>query len=307
MFLAMAAFLIAALCVPGSFGADALKFALAYLVVRVAHIMLYLLASREDRALRRSVSGLAVSMGIGTGLLVLASFTSGALQLVIWGVALTLDVGGPLVIDMTGWRLMPAHFAERHGAIVIIALGEAIVAIGVGAHEHVDAGIIAAAVLSVILAACLWWAYFDVAAIVGGRRLADAEPGREQNTIARDSYSYLHFPMIAGIALLAVGVKQALPDLGAPLGTVAATSLAGGSAMFLLALFAFRYRNMHTLGIRRVVCAVVLLALVALHTEISALALLGAVTGVLVAMIVYEALRYAESRDRVRHQTVEQT
>ncbi len=243
MFVAMGAFLIAALCVPGAFGKDALAFALAYAVVRVAHILLFMLASREDRALRRSVLGLAVSTAIGAGLLIVAAFTSGATQLALWGLALVLDVGGPMVIDTVGWRLVPGHFAERHGAIVIIALGESIVAIGVGAHEHLDAGIVAAALLGLVVAACLWWAYFDVSAIVGGRFLERAAPGREQNRIARDSYSYLHFPMVAGIALLAVGLKHTLADVDAPLGIVAAVSLLGGTAMYLLAQFAFRLRN----------------------------------------------------------------
>jgi low temperature requirement protein LtrA len=307
MFTAMAAFVIAALCVPRAFGADALLFALAYTVVRVAHILLFGLASREDPELRHSVVGLALSTAIGTGLLIVAAFTGGALQLALWGVALVLDVGGPLVIEMAGWRLVPAHFAERHGAIVIIALGESIVAIGVGAHEHVDAGIVAAAVLALVLAACLWWAYFDVTAIVAGRFLARAAPGREQNRIARDAYSYLHFPMVAGIALLAVGLKQTLAHVSAPLGLVSAFALLGGTAAFLLAQVAFRQRVMHSLSVRRLLSALALLAALALHAAVSALALLGVATGLLLAMIVYEALRYADVRDRVRHRVLEQT
>src|SRR5262249_55236179 len=145
MFLAMGAFLIAALAVPGSFGHDALTFALAYAVVRIAHILLFMLASRDDPELRHSVLGLAISTAIGAGLLIAASFADGGLQLGIWGLALVLDVGGPLLIEPAGWRLVPGHFAERHGAIIIIALGESIVSIGVGAHERIDAGIIAAA------------------------------------------------------------------------------------------------------------------------------------------------------------------
>src|ERR1700722_10383047 len=234
MFLAMAAFLIAALCVPGAFGADALAFGLAYGVVRVAHIMLFVMASREDAALRKAVSGLAVSTAIGAGLILLAAFTSGALQLALWGLALLLDAGGPYLFGADGWKLVPGHFAERHGAIVTIALGESIVAIGVGAHEKIDAGIVAAAVLGMVLAASLWWAYFDVTAIVAGRRLERAKEGRERNEIARDSYSYLHFPMVAGIALVAVGLKLTLAHVGDSLGVVPAAALLGGGAVYLL-------------------------------------------------------------------------
>ena len=305
MFGAMAAFLIAALCVPGAFGGDALAFAVAYAVVRVAHILLFLLASRDDPELRHSVVGLALSTAIGAGLLLVAAFASAGARPAIWGIALVLDVGGPLVIEPAGWRLVPRHFAERHGAIVIIALGESIVAIGVGAHEHVDWGIVAAAVLALVLAACLWWAYFDVAAIVAGRFLERAEPGREQNRIARDSYSYLHFPMIAGVALLAVGLKRTLADVPGDLGIVSSFALLGGAALFLLAQVAFRLRVMHTMAVRRLLTALALLAALALHAEISALALLAVATGLLVAMIVYEAIRYAEVCDRVRHRSLE--
>jgi low temperature requirement protein LtrA len=305
MFVAMGAFLIAALCVPGAFGSDALAFAIAYAVVRVAHITLFLLASREDPELRHSVVGLALSTAIGAGLLLIAAFTGGALQLSLWALALALDAGGPLVIEVAGWRLMPGHFAERHGAIVIIALGESIVAIGVGAHERIDAGIIGAAVLALVLAACLWWAYFDVSAVVAGRFLERAAPGREQNGLARDSYSYLHFPMVAGIGLLAVGLKQTLAGVSDSLSLVAAAALLGGTALFLLAQFAFRLRTMHTLGVRRLLCALALLALLPLYGQIPAIALLGIATGLLVAMILYEAIRYADVRERVRHRVLQ--
>ena len=132
---------------------------------------------------------------------------------------------------------------------MIIALGESIVAIGVGAKATIGAGVVAAAVLGIVVAAALWWAYFDVAAIVAARRLAKAAPGRERNEIARDSYSYLHFPMVAGIALIAVGIKRTLIDVDEPLSLVAATALLGGAAMYLLAHVAFRLRNMHSLSI----------------------------------------------------------
>ncbi len=262
MFAAMAAFLIAALCVPGAFGSEALLFACAYAAVRAAHIVLFMLASGEDEALRHSVLGLAASTAIGVGLLLVAAFTSGALQLALWGLALVLDAGGPFLFGADGWKLVPGHFAERHGAIVIIALGESIVAIGVGAKATIGAGVVVAAVLGIVIAAALWWTYFDVTAIIAARRLAKAAEGRERNEIARDSYSYLHFPMVAGIALIAVGMKRTIVDVDEPLKLVAAVALLGGAAMYLFAHVAFRLRNMHTLSGRRLVCAIVLLALV---------------------------------------------
>jgi low temperature requirement protein LtrA len=302
MFAAMAAFLVAALCVPGAFGSEALLFACAYAAVRGAHIVLFLLASREDPRLRHSVMGLAGSTALGGGLLFAAAFAGGAVQLGLWGLALLLDMGGPFLFGAEGWKLVPGHFAERHGLIVIIALGESIVAIGVGAQPVIGAGVVAAAVLGMAIAAALWWVYFDVVAIVAARRLSRAPEGRERNEIARDSYSYLHFPMVAGIALLAVGMKRTLLGVDDPLRLVPAVALLGGAALYLLAHVAFRLRNMRTLNRRRLVCAIVLLALVPAGTALPALATLGVLAALLAALISYEALRYAEVRDRVRHQ-----
>ncbi|HEV7528965.1 MAG TPA: low temperature requirement protein A [Solirubrobacteraceae bacterium] len=302
IFVAMGAFLVAALCVPGAFGSDALLFACAYAVVRTAHIVLFMLASHEDPALRQSVIGLAGSTAVGSGLLFAAAFTSGALQLAIWGLALLLDAGGPLLFGQDGWKLVPEHFAERHGLIVIIALGESIVAIGVGAKASIDAGVVLAGLLGVAVGAALWWVYFDVTAIVARRRLAKAAEGRERNGVARDSYSYLHFPMVAGIALIAVGLKRTIVHVDEPLNIVSAAALLGGAAQYLLAHVAFRWRNMHTLSVRRLLCALVLLALLPAATALSALLTLAILAALLLALIVYEAVRYADSRDRIRHQ-----
>ncbi len=303
IFAAMAAFLITALCVPGAFGGEALLFACAYAAVRFAHILLFTIASREDAELRRSVVGLAGSTAVGVALLVLAAFTGGALQVGLWGLALVLDAGGPFLFGAEGWKLVPGHFAERHGLIVIIALGESIVAIGAGTGARVDAGVVAAAVLGVVVAGALWWMYFDVVAPVAARRLERAEEGRERNEIARDSYSYLHFPMVAGIALVALGMKKTVGHVGQPLKLVPAVALLGGAALYLLAHVAFRLRNMRTLSRRRLFVAGVLVLLVPAEVagKPPALATLGVVAAVLATLIAYESLRYAEARDRVRH------
>jgi low temperature requirement protein LtrA len=303
IFVAMAALLVTALCVPGAFGTEALLFACAYGVVRGAHIVLFTIASRDDAALRRSVTGLGITTAIGVGLLVIAALIGGALQLGLWGLALALDMGGPYLFGADGWKLVPGHFAERHGLIVLIALGESIVALGVGAKAELDVRIVTAAVLGVVVAATLWWVYFDVTAIVAERRLSQTEEGRERNELARDSYSYLHFPMVAGIALLAVGLKRTLGDVEDSLKLVPAATLLGGAALYLLAHVAFRLRNLHTLSRRRLVCAIVLLALVPITVGlgVSSLTTLAILAGVLVGLILYEALRFAEMRERVRH------
>jgi low temperature requirement protein LtrA len=304
MFAAMAAFLVAALCVPRAFGADALLFACAYGVVRSAHIALFMLASRDDPALRQSVLGLAVSTAVGVGLLVSAAFAGGALQLAIWGLAVLLDLGGPFLFGADGWKLVPGHFAERHGAIIIIALGESIVAIGAGTSAGVDAGVVAAAVLGIVVACAMWWLYFDVVAIIAARRLAKASAGRERNNIARDSYSYLHFPMVAGIALVAVGLKKTLGHVSHPLELVPAATMLGGGALYLLAHVAFRWRNLRTLNRQRLLCAAALGLLLLADSQLKppSLVTLAVLAALLTGLIVYEATRFAELRDRVRHQ-----
>jgi low temperature requirement protein LtrA len=301
MFTAMAAFLVAALSVPEAFDSLGLLFAMAYGVVRVSHIALFILASRDDPRLRQSVIGLAGGTAVGVGLLATASFFDGALQGALWGLALLLDMAEPYFFGAEGWKLVPGHFAERHGLIVIIALGESIVAIGVGAEIGIDAGVVAAAVLGVAVTAALWWLYFDVVALVSQRRLEQAPAGRVRNEMARDTYSYLHFPMVAGIVLLALGLKKTLGDVGEPLDTVPAVAMLGGTALYLLAHIAMRWRNIHTLNRQRLFCAALLVALVPAAVELPALATLGIVVAVLVTLIAYETRLYGEGRQRVRH------
>jgi low temperature requirement protein LtrA len=302
MFAAMAAFLVVALCVPGAFGDEALLLACAYAIVRFSQIALFVLASRDDPDLRHAVWGLLASTAIGVSLLVAASFADGPLQGGLWALALTLDMGGPLLIDPAGWRLEPGHFAERHGLIVIIALGESIVAIGVGAEAGVTTGVVVAATLGIVIAAALWWLYFDIVALVAERRLSNAAPGRERNTIARDSFSYLHFPMVAGIVLVALGLKKTLEHVDDPLKTVPAAALLGGVAVYLLAHVAFRWRNVHRFSWQRLLTAVLLVALLPVALELSALTTIAIVGVLLSALIAFETWRFAELRDRMRHQ-----
>jgi len=302
MFAAMASFLLVAICVPEAFDSLALEFALAYGAVRAAHIALFILASREDPALRRSTVGLAAGTAIGVRLLLAASLFDGLAQAAVWSLALFLDMAEPFFFGSEGWKLVPGHFAERHGLIIIIALGESIVAIGAGAEASLTAGIAAAAVLGVTVAAALWWTYFDVVALVSARRLARAPEGRERNELARDSYSYLHFPMVAGIVLSALAFEQAVHHGGDPLDSVNAAALFGGTALYLLGHVAFRWRQVHSLSRQRSLAALgaILLYPVALH--VPALLTPALVLVLLCVLIVYEVTRFAETRERVRHE-----
>jgi low temperature requirement protein LtrA len=302
IFVAMAALLIVAICLPAAFDDLALEFALAYGVVRGGHIALFVIASRDDPDLRSSVSGLAVGTAVAVALLIGASFLDGAAQGGVWVLALLIDWGEPYLFGAEGWKLVPAHFAERHGLILIVALGESIVAIGVGADVSLTAGIAAAAVLGISLVAGMWWTYFDVVALFSVRRLVQAPEGKVRNELARDSYSYIHFLMVAGIVLAALGLKKTLADVDDPLEIAPAFALLGGLAIYLLGLVAFRFRHVRTINRQRLVFALLLLAAFPAATELPSLAMLALITAVLCAMIAYEHTGYGERRTELRHE-----
>jgi low temperature requirement protein LtrA len=301
MFASMAAMLVAALAVPDAFGDDALAFGVAYFVVRVLHLVLYAVAAKGDPDLMGAVTRLVPSATIGPALILAAAAFDGGAQASLWALALVIDFGGVLVMGMSGWRVSASHFAERFGLVIILALGESIVSIGVGAAGlPLDADLIVAATLGLIVAASLWWAYFDVVAPVASRRLREAQ-GIERTRLARDSFAYLHFPMVAGIVLVALGVKKTLGHVHDPLDIVPAVALCGGITLYLLAHVAFRLRNVHTLNRQRVVAAAACAAIIPVATEVSGLAALASVAAICVLLIAYEAVRFREARHRVRH------
>jgi low temperature requirement protein LtrA len=301
LFAAMAAFLIAAICEPEAFDGLALEFALAYGAVRAAHIALFLIASRDDPAFRRSTVGLGVGTALGVGLLIAGSFLDAGPRAAVWGFALVLDIAEPYLFGSEGWHLVPGHFAERHGLIIIIALGESIVAIGAGAGAEMTWGIAGAATLGIAILAAMWWMYFDVVALVSARRLANAPEGKVRNELARDSYSYIHFPMVAGIILAALGLKKTLGHVDDPLETVPAFALLAGVALYLLGLVAFRFRHVKTINWRRLALALALVALLPAATELAALAILAIVAVLLWVLVIVETRGYGEGREQVRH------
>jgi low temperature requirement protein LtrA len=298
VFAAMAAMLVAALAAPGALGDHAVAFAVAYLVVRALHLFLYLQRT-DDPGVHRAIRRMALPL-LTSPLLLLAAalLLDGAALRWAWLGILVFDFSGVFLAGSEGWVVSASHFVERHGLVVIIALGESIVAVGAGA-EGFDANVVAGAVLGVVVSAGLWWAYFDVVAVVAARRLA-ALHGAERARMARDSYSYLHLPMVAGIILLALGVKKVLGHPSEPLSTTAAVALCGGPALYFAAHVAFRLRNVRTWSVRRVVAVVVLLGLIGPATEVDALVSLALVAAVVAALTAYETLRYKGARARVR-------
>jgi low temperature requirement protein LtrA len=301
MLAAMGAMLFVALAVPGAFGDDAVLFGAAYLLVRLLHLVLSAIVARDDPDRRGALLRFAPTAIFGASLLVLAGFLDGNDRIAVWVIALAIDYLGPVVIGVgRGWRVAPEHFAERHGLIVLIALGESIIAIGVGAGFELGTGVIVAAGLGIVVVSALWWLYFDVAAIFARRRLIQAE-GLELHRLALDSYSYLHLPMIAGIVLFAFGLKTTLGDVGAALDTVPAVGLCAGAALYLLAHIAFLFRTTGRVFRRRTVGAALLLALVPVAVAIPALAALALVSAVCSLVVAYEVIRHREHRVQVRH------
>jgi low temperature requirement protein LtrA len=297
---AMGAMLIVSVAVPGAFTDHGLIFGVAYLTVRLLHLGAYALLARADPSLGGVVARLASTAIPGAALLVLGGALHGTPRAICWIAALLVDYGGLAVRGVEGWRVQPSHFAERHGLIIIIALGESIVSLGLGASGlDLDARVVTGALLGVAISAALWWAYFDVVAIVAERRLRDA-PYERQIRIARDSYTYLHLPMVAGIVVFAVGAKRAL-EVSGELPAVPAWALCAGVALYLVALSAFKRRNIGSWNEPRLAAAAALVALAPVATQLPALLSLTIVALVVCALIAYEVTRYREARERIRH------
>jgi low temperature requirement protein LtrA len=297
---AMAAMLVASLAVPDAFGEAGILFGGAYFVVRLLHLALYAFTTGDFPEARRAVIAFAPGFLGGPALLVVAGALSGSAQGVLWAFALAIDYGVALLRGVAGFRLHAGHFVERHGLIIIIALGESIVAIGVGAAGlEPGVGVVLAAVLGVVLAAGLWWAYFDYVALAAEGRLIRA-PRHERATMARDSYSYLHLPMVAGIVLVALGIKKTLAHIEDPLGTIPAVALCGGVALYLLGHNAFRLREVGSVSVPRLAATAVSLALIPAAVRLPALVTLAATAALLVALAAYETFHPGELGRKLR-------
>ncbi|WP_167399041.1 low temperature requirement protein A [Arthrobacter pityocampae] len=292
----MVAMFIAALAIPEAFDdlegglSGPFVLALAYFVVRAMHLLLYLYAARGDGPLQRQVLKLSLVMVPGAALILTGAVIGGTAQTWLWAAGLALDIALTYLTSTGGnWRLLSAaHWTERHGLVVILALGESIVAIGVGAsQEPVSIPILLGAVFGIALSVCLWWLHFDVTAIAAEHRFA-ALHGPERISAAVDAYSYLHLPLVAGIILSAFGVEDVLAHVfdTADFGLLGSVALFGGAALFLIGSSAFWRRMAGSWRKLRLVGAAVLLLVVpagALLAPLAALALAAALAVVLVA------------------------
>ncbi len=299
LFAAMAAMLIAALAVPQAFGDDAVVFGLAYFAVRAIHIAVYTYGA-PDVDVRDAIVNLATGLLIAPGLIVVAGFLDGGAQAGLWIVALLIDYGTPYLRDVSGFRVAASHFAERFGLIVIIALGESIVAVGTGlGDDPLTGGVVVAALAGITLAAAQWWLYFDVVAIIASRKLSEAK-GIARNRLARDSWGVLHGLLIAGIILTALGVKKTIGDVGEPLETVPAVALCGGVAVYLLGHVAMRLRSVGSLNRERAFVAVLALALIPFAAAVDSLAALLVIAALTTGLAAYEAMHFRERRAKLR-------
>jgi low temperature requirement protein LtrA len=229
-------------------------------------------------------------------LIVIAAFVPSGLSPVLWLAALAVGFVGPILAGVGGWRVHLAHFAERHGLIVIIALGEALAAIGLGARStRLGGEVIVAAVLGVLIAASFWLAYFDFFS-TGVERLLMDRRGEQRVALARDAYTYLHLPMVAGIVLFAYGMRTTLAHVHAEMRVIPALALCGGSALYLLAYVALRWRVSHSLSRGRTIASLAFLVLWPVALAVPALVTVALVAAVWVSLHGYELIWWREAR-----------
>ena len=317
LLIAMVPMFVLALSIPESFDDlpgglyGPVVLAVCYFTFRLMHLVMFWVIARDDPGLRAQILRFAPSMVAGTTLLLVAAALDGTAQTLMWVAALVADYVGTILGGASGWRIRSAgHFAERHGLILIVALGESIVAIGVGvASLPVSWPIVVASFLGLAVAAALWWTYFDVSALDGEHALA-AEPEPTRARLARDAYTFLHVPLIAGVVLIALGMKKVLEYVGDssdhtltdPLAAVPLYALFGGVILFLLGQVGFEWLTTQQLEFSRLLATISLVVLAPVAAQLAALATLGLVAVVLVAMVAFETVRHADHRSEVRAQ-----
>ncbi len=291
---------IAALAVPDAFGTHRLLFGVALFVVAATFVGLYALVSKHEPELLAAVLGLSRAVLLASALILAAAFVPAGIRPVLWALAVVIAYLGPQLEGLEGWRVEPAHFAERHGLIVIIAIGESLSAIGFGARgTHLGTAVIAAVVLGLVVASSFWLAYFDFAS-TGVQRLLANRRGTERTALARDAYTYAHLPMVVGIILFAFAMRAALRDVHAELSSVQAVALCCGSALYVLAFVALRWRVARQLGRGRPIAGLAFVLLTPAAAALPALAALALVAAVWLGLHAYELIRWREERARRR-------
>jgi low temperature requirement protein LtrA len=299
MFAAMAAIMVLALLMPDFFDEDrgasvAMVAAAAYVMVRLMHLVLFYVAGREDPGIIAAVSRLARTVVVAAVLLIGGAYLGGTWQLTLVTVAVVIDIVGAFLGGGQGWLLALGHFAERHALIVIIALGEAIVAIGVGASQvQVSASLLVLSAIGVMVACSMWVSYFDRASNSLEEAVAERS-GVDQVTTARDVYSIMHFLLVAGLLLIALAMKSAIKyteeGWQTPLAGYAALGLGTGLFLYLGGLWLMRRRAGAPTSPVEPIVALLALTLVVVGTMIPALI---AFTAAAILALVWRGLRPA--------------
>jgi low temperature requirement protein LtrA len=300
MIVAMAAIFILSLMIPESYAAAhgevfaPVVVALCYTIVRVVHGITYVVASGSDRALRRQVIlTMAASTLPSSTLFFVGAVIGSPWQVWIWLIAFVADVVLVYLTSKDGdWRVnSPAHFAERYGLIVILALGESIVAIGAGvAREPVSATIIVGALLAVGMAVALWWAYFVRIARSAEHALSSAT-GVRRARLATDGFTYLHITLVAGIILAALGIEVAMEYVGEfehSFAWFGAIALSGGVSLYLFGSALFHRRMTGNWLWVRIAGATVVLLSVFVTAAVASLIALGITLALVIVMLVVE-------------------
>jgi len=268
------------------------------------HLVVYIPAAVGDAELRHQVGITWMPMLAGAGLLVTGVLVGGSLQTLMFAGALVVDWGGIYLISRRGnWRLHSvAHLTERHGLFIILAIGESVVAIGVGAAEQPISGpLLFAAVLGVAAAVCLWWLYFDVVSLAAEHRLLE-EQGQARVRLAFEAYTYGHFPIVAGVVVAAVGVEGVLAHAGEDdqLGGFYALALFGGVALYVGGHLSFNCRLHSRLNRARLITLAMLLVALPVGAQLPPLAGLLGLVLILGGLVAFETVRYADLRSRLR-------
>jgi low temperature requirement protein LtrA len=302
MFAAMAAGFFMALSVPDAFQDEAAWFAVAYFVARVLHTTLYAWGVRQDPGYLAAVIRLAPWFLVAALVALIGGFVDPDYRAWIWLASLAIDAVGTLTVGRREWRISPSHFAERFALIVIIALGESIVAIGIGTSDlERDTTYALSVVVAFAGVAALWWAYFDFTAIAAERSLRRASAAARV-PLARDVFTFFHYPIVLGIILYAVAAKKTLEHPVDPLSDAGRWSLGLGVAMFLCAFALMRFRVLRRIAWERLGAAVVALGIAVLLDGADAIVTLGVVILVLVLSVAVETARLHEIRAALRAQ-----
>jgi low temperature requirement protein LtrA len=300
LFTAMVAGFFMALAVPDAYQDEAAWFAVAYFVVRILQPALYAWGVRDDPGNLRAVFLLAPWFLAAAFVALIGGFVDPDYRAWVWLASLVIDVVGTLIAARAEWHVSPSHFAERFGLIVIIALGESIVAIGIGTSDLTRDSTYA---LSVVVAfagvAALWWAYFDFTAVAAERALRRASPAA-RGPLARDLFTYFHYPVVLGIIFYAVAAKKTLEHPLDPLSDAGRWALGLGVAVFLSGFALMRFRVIRRIAWERLAAAAAVLVLAVALDGADAIVTLGVVIVVLAFAVAIETARLRELRAEIR-------